>query len=415
MLNTILTYEVRSVVYTLSAAMIYLILALQKNSKIKKEWIFLIILGVSSFFYLTFEPKDPLIYILHFIPVALMLVLFFEGPLLIGATVAAFNIGSYFILHNPFWPVFTATAAISLLGFFAARRVRHHSILFKNVTATWLTLVYLLLLLILDSRLQQNASFMLLTVAGTLISVWFINYMYDWVKTQEMMREKLIAAEKFQLVGQMAASISHEIRNPLTTIRGVLQLIKRNPHSEAELRYVDLAISEVDQADTIISDYLNYAKPSADKPERLEIKNLLSEIITLITMLSSHSGIETIVKHHSKEPLYIWGESKKFRQCMHNILKNSLESMPDGGTLTITTDRIKDQILVMIQDTGEGMSAEQLKSLGEPFYTTKQKGTGLGIMVVISLLKMMNGTIRYESRPYKGTTCIMEFKASDPA
>jgi two-component system sporulation sensor kinase B len=225
------------------------------------------------------------------------------------------------------------------------------------------------------------------------------------------MREELINAEKFQLIGQLAASISHEIRNPLTTTRGFLQLLNRdNITPENKNRFITLAMEGIDSANTIITDYLNFAKPNVEKIVPIDIRTEISNIIPLISSLMTISSIEMLIQHQSDEPLFIQGESKKLQQCLLNLLKNSIESMPSGGIITIQTSLQDHTIQLFIEDTGVGMSTSQIKSLGLPFYTTKDKGTGLGLMVVTSLLRAMNGNISFLSKPNRGTTCLIEFK-----
>ncbi|WP_227013899.1 ATP-binding protein [Paenibacillus psychroresistens] len=225
------------------------------------------------------------------------------------------------------------------------------------------------------------------------------------------MKEELINADKFQLIGQLAASISHEIRNPLTTTRGFLQLMARdNITAEIRNKFVNLAIESIVSANTIITDYLNFAKPNVEKIVPIDIKTEISNSIPLINSLLTISNIEMHIQHATDQPLLILGESKKLQQCLLNLLKNCIEAMPGGGKIMIHTSLESNLILMSIEDTGEGMTPLQIKSLGLPFYTTKDNGTGLGLMVVTSLLKAMNGRISFLSKPNKGTTCLIEFK-----
>ena len=166
----------------------------------------------------------------------------------------------------------------------------------------------------------------------------------------------------------------------------------------------------IDNANMIITDYLNFAKPNVEKVVFIDIKDEVTYIIPLISSLLKMSIIDIQIQHTSDEPLLIQGESKKLQQCLLNLLKNSIDSMPTGGLITIHTSLLDNMILLQIEDTGIGMTPLQIKSLGLPFYTTKEKGTGLGLMVVTSLLKAMNGKISFISKPNKGTTCLIEFK-----
>lgn len=225
------------------------------------------------------------------------------------------------------------------------------------------------------------------------------------------MREELFRAEKYQVIGQLAASISHEIRNPLTTAQGFLQLMNRkNLTAEQIQTYRNYAASGIEQANSIITDYLNYAKPTVETVRPLHVQEEIDTVVPMVSPLCLLSKVEMVVQHLSQKPMYIMGESKKFQQSLLNIMKNAVESMPDGGVLKVTTWSDNEGVHIHIKDTGVGMSNYQIKRIGMPFYTTKEKGTGLGLMVVISLVKSMNGTISYYSRPNEGTTCVLQYK-----
>jgi two-component system sporulation sensor kinase B len=155
---------------------------------------------------------------------------------------------------------------------------------------------------------------------------------------------------------------------------------------------------------------LNFAKPNVEKIVPIDIKKEIANIIPLIRSLMTISNIELQIQHASDESMLIQGDTKKLQQCLLNLLKNCIESMPNGGLITISTSMQENIIHLYIEDTGVGMTPLKIKSLGLPFYTTKDKGTGLGLMVVTSLLKAMNGKISFLSKPNKGTTCLVEFK-----
>jgi two-component system sporulation sensor kinase B len=245
----------------------------------------------------------------------------------------------------------------------------------------------------------------------TFISLLFIIFLVFHVKKHEFHRQRIIAIEKDRMIGQLAATISHEIRNPLTSIRGFLQLMdqKELPLHDQK-RYIELALSGVDQANTIINDYLNYAKPSNGLQEQLDIKEELEATLRFITPLATDHQVAIEIVHETDDPLFILGESKKLRQCLINLVKNAIESMPDGGHILLRTCKLPSGVQISITDTGVGMSKSQLDSLGMPFYTTKEQGTGLGLVVVMSIIKMMNGKISFSSRINQGTQCSILFQ-----
>lgn len=161
-------------------------------------------------------------------------------------------------------------------------------------------------------------------------------------------------------------------------------------------------------AEKVIQDYLTFAKPAIEKFEELNVKSELRQIINLLQPLANQYSVEIVTDFCIIG--YIQGDEQKFRQCFVNVLKNAIESMPHGGTLHVSTEYSQDEVTIMVKDTGVGMTSQQLERLGEPFYSTKGKnGTGLGMMVVYSLVRAMNGTILVESEVGKGTTFHFEF------
>lgn len=184
-------------------------------------------------------------------------------------------------------------------------------------------------------------------------------------------------------------------------------------YSDKELkRNLDLAISGIDQANSIIGDYLLMAKPRAQETCELDIQEEIAGIVRFIDPLATENNIEIMVQHTSIHPLFIIGERKKLWQCIINLIKNAIESIPQSGTITIKTIRLNKNVYIEIKDTGSGMTQAQIKSLGVPYYTTKEQGTGLGLVVVFSLITEMNGRISFTSQIGSGTSCLLEFKLS---
>jgi two-component system sporulation sensor kinase B len=399
--------------YVMCACLVYLLIApLFMNTHIKRKLFFIYIMIVITTLYILFEKIDATLFIYHSIPSIIVLVILFEGSIPGIATFIAFNAASYYFLHNALWPALISSFLMSVVGIYLNKRLMQSLFLYKGIAAMSLVTLYFVTFFPNPMvHVTENAAYLLISTICTYLSTLFICYIYDHVKRQEKMKEELINAEKYQLIGQLAASISHEIRNPLTTTRGFLQLLTRDHVTpENRSKFISLAMEGIDSANTIITDYLNFAKPNVEKIVPIDIKTEISNIIPLISSLLTISSIEIQIQHASNIPLLIQGESKKLQQCLLNLLKNSIESMPDGGLITINTALQENVILLYIEDTGVGMTPIQIKSLGLPFYTTKDRGTGLGLMVVTSLLRAMNGKISFLSKPNKGTTCLIEFK-----
>jgi two-component system, sporulation sensor kinase B len=253
--------------------------------------------------------------------------------------------------------------------------------------------------------LLELTVYLICNILGTSIVIYLILVMVSQLR----LKERMIKAEKTQVISEMAASISHEIRNPLTSTKGFLQLLQSDTLSkEQQAFYIKLALDGVKQANDVITDYVTFAKPSTHSCEKISLQQEVRRAIRFITPLATASNI-TIEVSYSQITAYTYGEKQRLHQCLLNMFKNSIEAMPNGGTLSVrlTVDQFVPSLL--ITDTGIGMSQEQIDRLGSPFYSTKEKGTGLGMMVVFSILQAMNAQISICSESNVGTTMHITF------
>ncbi|MFC5653598.1 ATP-binding protein [Paenibacillus solisilvae] len=230
---------------------------------------------------------------------------------------------------------------------------------------------------------------------------WITLYMIETMKDNVTMRDEIHRSEKLNVLGELAATIAHEIRNPLTVSKGFIQLIKSRSNNDIDLKYSTLALEEIDRAESIISEYLMYAKPQADKIEKVNVKEHLNAVLKIIeSYIISHG--HTVI-HNNEDDLYIHADAKKFTQVMINLIKNAVEAMEQDGQLTINVYASNNQVVIDIIDTGVGMTKDQISRLGVPFYSTKDKGTGLGLMVCFRIVEALNGKIQAESTKGLGT------------
>lgn len=227
-------------------------------------------------------------------------------------------------------------------------------------------------------------------------------YFYDITEIKDS-EEFLRKSEKLNAVGQLAAGVAHEIRNPLTSLRGFVQLIERSKE-EKHQKYIEIMLSELERIEFIISEFLILAKPQAVNFEEKDIKSLIKHTITLVKSEAAMNNIQMKTKFAPKLPT-IMCEQNQLKQVFINLLKNSIEAMSNGGIINIYVKQENDQqILVRITDQGNGISAERIPNLGEPFYTTKEKGTGLGLMVSYKIIENHKGSISVQSKEGRGTT-----------
>ncbi|SDC63966.1 Signal transduction histidine kinase [Paenibacillus sp. UNCCL117] len=230
----------------------------------------------------------------------------------------------------------------------------------------------------------------------------------NYSKEVELYNNQLQRSDKLEVISELAASIAHEVRNPLQVTRGFLQLLSQKV-TEQEKEFMNLAISELDRAADIITDFLTFAKPQMDNFATLHVQHELKQIEGIVIPLARLNGSEvelTIPQH-----LYIRGNSSKFKQVLINLIKNSIEAMPKPGKIDIWAYEAHQRVSIHIRDTGEGMDASEVARLGEPYFSTKTKGTGLGLMVTFRIIEVMQGTIHFESEKGKGTEVVLTFPA----
>jgi two-component system sporulation sensor kinase B len=229
-------------------------------------------------------------------------------------------------------------------------------------------------------------------------------YLIEFLNNHFHLQEEIIKSEKIIIVSEMAAAVAHEIRNPLTAVRGFIQLLGADALDKDKKRYYQkVCLEELDRAQHIITDYLSIAKPDPGIIEIIDVNDEISDVSNILLTYANYINIQIIVVLSEDSPLLIVGDRYKFRQALINIGKNAIEAMNNGGILEINTNKINDNIVIVISDTGIGMTSEQIKRLGIPYYSTKEKGTGLGTMVSFGIIKKMNGKIDIKSELGKGT------------
>lgn len=233
------------------------------------------------------------------------------------------------------------------------------------------------------------------------------------ITEQKKAEEIMHRTEKLSVVGQLAAGIAHEIRNPLTAIKGFTQLLKKEEHNDNA--YLEVMLSELERIEDIVSDLLILAKPQPSKMEKVDIGLLLEDTVDLFSSEAILHNVEIITEIELADP-YIKGESNKLKQVFINLLKNAIEAMPDGGKITVSAIRTSNgRVVAKIKDEGIGIPEERIPNLGEPFYSTKEKGTGLGLMICNRIIKNHGGTMSIESEINKGTTISIFLPAFSPS
>ncbi len=218
--------------------------------------------------------------------------------------------------------------------------------------------------------------------------------------TERRKNEELaLKSEKLALAGQLAAGIAHEIRNPLTAIKGFLTLIDSGSYDK---RYTQIMSSEINRIELILTELLMLAKPQVVNYKRTDICLLLKEVISL---LETQAIIKNVSIHHEViENLWVYCEPNQIKQVFINLIKNALDALPKGGWIQIDNLVENHTVQITVTDNGVGIPPSTLKRLGQPFYTTKEKGTGLGLMVSNNIIANHDGKLVFDSRLNEGTT-----------
>ncbi|WGD66959.1 PAS domain-containing protein [Bacillus velezensis] len=227
------------------------------------------------------------------------------------------------------------------------------------------------------------------------------------ISERKQTEELMLKSEKLSIAGQLAAGIAHEIRNPLTAIKGFLQLMK--PTMGENEHYFEIVFSELSRIELILSELLMLAKPQQNAvKERVNLKKIISEVTALLETQANLKGI-FIKTDYEHDSMYINGDQNQLKQVFINLIKNAVESMPDGGTVHIIMTEDEYSVNVTVKDEGDGIPENVLKRIGEPFLITKEKGTGLGLMVTFNLIKNHQGAIQVDSKPDRGTAFHITF------
>nr|WP_261487718.1 ATP-binding protein [Acididesulfobacillus acetoxydans] len=212
--------------------------------------------------------------------------------------------------------------------------------------------------------------------------------------------------ERLNLVGQMAASIGHEIRNPMTAVRGYLQLLGAKPEFQSHRSTFGTLISELDRANAIISEFLSLAKNTSTQRECQNINDILRNLYPLLEADTFTQNKQIVFKAGETPDIPL--NAKEISQLVLNLCRNGLEAMEERGTLTIRTYTEDGQVVLSVQDEGTGIPTEYLDKLGTPFFTTKENGTGLGLATCYGIADRHNARLDVESDP-NGTTFFVRF------
>ncbi|MFP7300038.1 PAS domain S-box protein [Neobacillus niacini] len=217
--------------------------------------------------------------------------------------------------------------------------------------------------------------------------------------------------DRLSIIGQLAAGVAHEIRNPLTSLKGFSKLLKSSTTSDKQKEYLSIISDELDRIDMIVNEFMSLAKPQAIQFEQGNLISIIESTINVLRPQAMLDNVQFTFKYPKEEKLELLCSPNQLKQVFVNVLKNAIESMPHGGNVSINLRKLKNKrVVISFKDEGPGIDKELLKYLGTPFYTTKDKGIGLGLTVSNKIIQEHNGTLKIDSQEGKGTTVKVELE-----
>ena len=224
------------------------------------------------------------------------------------------------------------------------------------------------------------------------------------------MEESVRRKERLAAVGRVAAGLAHEIRNPLGAMRGAIQVLESTtPPGSTHSELMDIILKESDRLNKIITSFLSYARPAAGQFMAIDVSEAIREMFKLLKHSPDVADNHALVDDSGSESVIIAADPTQLRQIFWNLARNSIQAMPDGGTLRVALETIpNNRVRIVFEDTGRGMSSDQVEQLFEPFANSTTGGTGLGLSIVYQIVRDHNGVINVRSLEGKGTTITVE-------
>lgn len=244
------------------------------------------------------------------------------------------------------------------------------------------------------------------------IGIWLLISLINKSVADKELQLNYIQNEKIEAMNHVAASLAHEVRNPLTAIMGFLKLIRENTVSKEKLeQFIDISIDEIKRTESILSEYLSMSKPLNQSRQATDLYKQLQSVIDVMTPYANMNNVSLDIKG-PVQPILISANPSEIKQILVNFIKNAIEACSDlsKGKVAISFRVESDTVKLKIVDNGVGMNKEQLQRLGSIYYSTKNTGTGLGLTHSYQIIRSMNGVVSVHSEPQEGT----EFTISLP-
>lgn len=254
---------------------------------------------------------------------------------------------------------------------------------------------------------MENLIVPLIHLIFAVVVTFCFTLLIETIREIHQLRLEMQNSEKLRVIGELTSVFAHEIRNPLQATRGFLQLLNEPDLPDKKKEYIQISLEELDRANEIINDFLSFGKPSIHDNVKIDAGFQIQRVVNIIQSYTLNRNVE--IKTEIRDNCWIYVNPQKLNQSLINILKNAIESMPNGGVVWITCTSTDDgYIKIIIKDQGIGMTKKQIDMLGSPYYSLKESGTGLGMMVSFQIIRSFKGKIQVKSEKDIGTEFIIQ-------
>ena len=249
--------------------------------------------------------------------------------------------------------------------------------------------------------------FMLHTLVGKLSMIACLtNAEYDCLREERLGD----AEEQLRRLQSVGAKVAHELKNPLASIKGLCQLVSRSPESERTQERLTVVASEISRMETILREYLSFSRPLEDlKPQKLDVTDLSRDVLEVLAGRADTSGVSLSLDGAGTR---VEGDPRRLKEALINLVSNAIEATSNGGAVMLRVRNGGPEAVVEVEDTGRGISVEDLARLGTSFFTTRPNGTGLGVVLAQSVITQHGGTLTYTSTVGRGTIATIRLPCS---
>jgi signal transduction histidine kinase len=274
----------------------------------------------------------------------------------------------------------------------------------QDLSEDYKTIFQIQILVIITSTLLMGALFVVLVFVVKRGEVIIQRRAMERLR----LKERLAHAERLSSLGEMAAGISHEIRNPLGIIRSSAELLKKKiAKIDPQNTFPDIIVEEANRLNSIITDFINYAKPRVPKMAPCRVEEIIDKNLTFLEAQNKEKG-HLIKRNFQNDLPEIMADSAMLYQSFLNILLNAMQSMPEVGRILVEVSSDDHRITIHFDDEGQGIPPENMNKIWDPFFTTKEKGTGLGLGIVKNIIEAHGGSIQIVNRPVSGARVTVE-------